>query len=672
MGLNGTLGRYVIRGVLGRGGMGVVYRALDPELGREVALKVLSGGALASESHRERFRREARTAARLAHPRVVRVHDVGTHQGAPYFTMDLVEGEPLTRIPEGGCPDLRASFALLARVAEAVHYLHSQGVVHRDLKPGNILVDLAGEPHVTDFGLALDREADGRLTRSGAVLGTPSYMAPEQCGGGGDVDARTDVWALGAVAYAMATGRPPFVGEGITAVVTAILDEEPPAPRALRGDLPAAAQAVILKALEKEPARRYPDALAMALELDRLGRGEVGLARAPGALVRLARRARRRGGRHPALALAAAAALLAGGLAVRAHLRALEAGRLALEARDHLRAGQPTEALREAALALERVAGHRGALRVRAEALAVEGRLAEALEDHDGLVRDDPDGEDHLARSAVLQALGREAEAEADRAEARRRAGAGFDTATERARGRLKEACALDDMEAARREATAVLVREPLDAEARRIHAIACLATGRASEALGDAERLLAGEPGAGAPRLHRLRAVCLYRLGRPSEALESFDRAWSLDPEGMANDDAFFHHFNNAVGQAWGADPEAPRRRAVRYRWAASANRSNAMHNRTWSLFGLAEALRDLGRPGEALAALDEAEAGDPDYRLYLDRHRAQHFEAVGDTGAALAAWRRLAEWTAAFPEGTLEAGERREALRRLEEAGR
>ena len=287
-------GDYEILEEIARGGMGVVYRARQVSLNRLVALKMIRAGRLASAEELGRFRLEAEAAANLDHPHIVPIFDVGEHLGQLYFSMRLVEGGSLARrLGECGRDPLVAA-RLVATVAQAVDHAHRQGFWHRDLKPANILLDHAGRPLVTDFGLAKRVKADVSLTQSGAILGTPSYMAPEQAAGGKQpLTAAADVYSLGAVLYEVLTGRPPFRAETVRETIFLVLESEPIPPSSIRPGLPVELERVCLKCLEKNPNARYPTARALAEDLERYLRGEGVEAGRPNPLQKLARWTRR-------------------------------------------------------------------------------------------------------------------------------------------------------------------------------------------------------------------------------------------------------------------------------------------------------------------------------------------------------------------------------------------
>jgi tetratricopeptide (TPR) repeat protein len=298
---------YRVEGLLGRGGMGVVYRAWHLRLNRSVALKMLLAGPCARPEELQRFLREAEAVAGLRHPNIVQVYDVGDVDGWPYFTMEFIEGGDLAEKIQGVPHPARQAAALVASLADAIHVAHQSGIVHRDLKPGNILLTEDGAPKVTDFGLARRLQGDGELTLSGVPMGTPSYMAPEQARGDkGAIGPATDVYALGAILYELLTGRPPFRAESATATLQQVVADEPVPPGQLNPQLPRDLETICLKCLEKDAAKRYASATALADDLRRFGRGEPIVARPLGRLGRLVRWA----GRRPTQAALVVAAVL--------------------------------------------------------------------------------------------------------------------------------------------------------------------------------------------------------------------------------------------------------------------------------------------------------------------------------------------------------------------------
>lgn len=262
-------GDYELLEEIGRGGMGVVYRARQRSLDRVVALKMILRGATASPVDLARFRAEAESAGRLDHAHIVPVFEVGEINGQPYFSMKHVEGTTLARRLADGPLDARAAVALLAPVARAIDAAHQAGVLHRDLKPSNILLDSEGRPFVSDFGLARRVETGSTMTQTGAIVGTPSYMAPEQAAGNrGSIGPATDVYGLGAVLYHLLTGRPVFQAATPVDTLFLVLEQEPLPPRLLNRQIDSDLEMIVLKCLEKSPAMRYASADALADDLE--------------------------------------------------------------------------------------------------------------------------------------------------------------------------------------------------------------------------------------------------------------------------------------------------------------------------------------------------------------------------------------------------------------------
>ena len=260
---------------IGRGGMGVVFHARQVSLSREVAVKMLLRGKLATPDDEARFRREAESVAKLDHPAIVPVYEVGEHEGRPFFSMKYVAGETLSRRLASGPMSPREAARILAAVARAVHYAHEQGVLHRDLKPSNIIIDKNGDPHVSDFGLARPLADAASLTRSGAVLGTPAYMAPEQAAGNrGQVGPQSDVYSLGTILYHMLTGRPPFQAHSPVDVVLMVLEQDPALPRIVNRSVDRDLEMVTLQCLQKPPELRYDSAQDLADDLEAYLRDE--------------------------------------------------------------------------------------------------------------------------------------------------------------------------------------------------------------------------------------------------------------------------------------------------------------------------------------------------------------------------------------------------------------
>ena len=263
------MGDYVLERVLGRGGMGVVYLARQKNLDRPVAVKMIRSGVLAGSDEIKRFSAEAKAAARLKHPNIVGVYHFGIDAGHYYFSMDYVEGSDLSKKVDAGPQDFRESARYVRDVARAIHYAHQRGLLHRDLKPANVLIDDSDQVHVTDFGLAKLVDAESSLTASGAAIGTPNYMAPEQASGDTDLACHgSDVYSLGAILFALATGRPPFVTDSVMKTLLHVIHRPPPTLRSLC-DAPSDMETIVAKCLEKTPSKRYESAADLADDLDR-------------------------------------------------------------------------------------------------------------------------------------------------------------------------------------------------------------------------------------------------------------------------------------------------------------------------------------------------------------------------------------------------------------------
>ena len=289
-----NFGDYELLEEIGRGGQGVVYRAHQKSLNRTVALKVIGLGHWATEAHLKRFRREAEAAASLEHPCIVPIYEVGERDGSCYFSMKFVEGGQLDAVTKREPMPVRHAVELIGKVARTVHYAHEHRILHRDIKPGNILLDQNGEPHLTDFGLARLVETESTVTRTMEVLGTPSYMAPEQAGGNNTKPtSATDVYGLGAVLYQLLTSQPPFAGGTTYETIRLLLDTEPRQPRVLNPKIDRDLSTICLKCLEKDPQLRYSSALALAEDLERWIRHEPIQARRTGILARGRKWARR-------------------------------------------------------------------------------------------------------------------------------------------------------------------------------------------------------------------------------------------------------------------------------------------------------------------------------------------------------------------------------------------
>lgn len=263
-------GDYELLEEVARGGMGVVYKAKQRSLNRIVAVKTILAGQLATKDQVDRFRHEAETAANLKHPHIVAIHEVNEHAGLHYFSMDYIDGESLAELVHENSLPSHTAADYLRKVAVAVQYAHEHGTLHRDIKPSNIIIDSDNEPHVTDFGLARPLERDSDLTAQGAIIGSPSYMAPEQAEGRNTaVGPASDVYSLGGTLYDLLTGRPPFQADTVSATLLQVIHDYPAAPRLLNPSIDRDLETICLKCLEKDPADRYESAAALADDLGR-------------------------------------------------------------------------------------------------------------------------------------------------------------------------------------------------------------------------------------------------------------------------------------------------------------------------------------------------------------------------------------------------------------------
>ena len=263
-----VFGDYRLDQEIGRGGMGVVYRAEQISLGRQVAVKMILKDQLASEPERQRFFAEARDTAQLQHPGIVPVYDVGEIDGRPYFAMQYIHGRTLQELINAGSIDERESVRIVELIAQAVDFAHQNGVLHRDIKPSNILIDQNGVARLTDFGLAKHTDAGESLTRTGVILGTPSYMSPEQASGRmGTISPASDVYSLGSVLYHALTGRPPFVAKTTMDMLLQVMEQDPPSPRLLNPKVDRDLEMILTRCLQKPPDLRYPSASRLGDDL---------------------------------------------------------------------------------------------------------------------------------------------------------------------------------------------------------------------------------------------------------------------------------------------------------------------------------------------------------------------------------------------------------------------
>lgn len=302
-----TFGRFELLQELGRGGMGVVFRAKETPLNRTVALKMVIAGELAGTEELQRFRAEAEAAAQLNHSGIVPIYEIGSVGKQYYYTMGYVEGENLESFVKKRSLDFRTIAEIAFQTANAVAYAHERGIVHRDLKPENILMDDSCQPKITDFGLAKRMDMESALTRTGQILGTPGYMAPEQAAGESKtIGAPSDIYAIGGILFFMLTGRPPFQASNVIDTLVQVLEKDAPSPRRFRRDTPRSLEQICLRCLERRPEHRYRSAAELAQDLDRYLQGVPTLAKPPTFIEKLPRLALR----EPALSVHVTSLLL--------------------------------------------------------------------------------------------------------------------------------------------------------------------------------------------------------------------------------------------------------------------------------------------------------------------------------------------------------------------------
>ncbi len=660
------IGRYRIDGILGQGGMGIVYRGFDPELRRPVAIKMVLDLADLEPEDIDRFVREARACARLRHQGIVPIHEVGVdEQRRPFIVMSLVEGASMDALLRRGSLPPRRAVEIVRQVADALHHAHGLGIVHRDVKPANVLVDGDGRALLTDFGLAHDAAGSRALTVTGEILGTPHFMAPEQATGRTGLQGpATDVWGLGALLYRMLLGRPPFEGENALAVLRRVVAEEVTPPRQVDPRLDPALETILMRCLERDPADRYPTADALAADLGRWLAGQPIQARPPGPAVRARRLLR---GHRLAAGLSVAVVTLLGAVS----------GLAAALAR-----------------ASDELAEARGA---RASAIA-SVRQQLAADDRDAASELDRAFDDAVARLAILRLSADDADARRAAFDATlrlaRAAGAAKAETTARDALGLADALGIDD--AAVRAASAELEPEPRPPEAPTTGSTGSTGPRDPAPSHARAKRLIDAGDVAGAIEEYRRLVECapsderawanlaatLFRQGDPAGAVDAYDRAIAIradvatswlgrgqariyadDPVGAEHDLAQAVRIDSHLGRAWVLRARIAWLRGDIANAAALADRTIAVAPdlaEAWFLRGQARLAGD--RPEDALSDYTRAAELDPtasspsgiapwlqtaklhiERRRYADAERWARRAAELDPGNVLA-WTQLA----------------------------
>ncbi len=527
------LGEYLLNRVLGSGGMGVVYEALHEPLKRKVALKVLSPQLAHQEASLQRFYREVRAAARLHHPNIVPVFDVGEEQGTHYFAMEYIEGRTLEQIAQTDGISYEESAAAVKAISEALHYAHGQGIIHRDVKPSNLIRTPDGRVLITDFGVAKELTEAG-LTASGALLGTPAYMSPEQAAGSKEpITPRTDVYSLGATLYDLCTGRRPFMADSFEATLAKVLFHDPERPLLSKPDLPLDLDTIILKAMAKEPDRRYPTAQDLAEDLGRFLRGEPILARPMTTVNRVMRRIRRH--RIAVTASGIVAVLIAVGGGIVWHMlteQRAEAARLAAE-----RVAREAEILAEKERLARETAEREAIQKVREEsrALVKSGLLMKVPTPQDAMLRftraleiDPENWEAWLERGRMHREQGEFREALDDLKRAIALSPDSIDGYAER----MTIFLCMNDFLRVAGELDNILKRWPEHRFAKMGKAALLYLKGNKAEAVAEFTKVIEEMPNEALAWAGR--GGCLLELDRHQEALNDLDRALQLEPKNI------------------------------------------------------------------------------------------------------------------------------------------